>query len=168
MALDMTEVNALVGKESGLVLARHKANISDIRHWSEVIRQDNRTYREFENKTETAPPAMLMVWAMPPLWCSEPKVATEPHELAIKALKDAGYDTGLGIGLEQKFFQPLKVGDRLSYKIKLSAVSEGEIETAVGPGYQLDLCYTFQNQDGAVVSEQIYSLAQVAKIKARH
>ena len=168
MALDITEVNALVGKESSLILARHKANISDIRHWSEVIQQDNRSYLEFEKNTETAPSAMLMVWAMPPLWSAEAKGATEPHERAIKVLKDAGYDTSLAIALEQKFFQPVKVGDRLSYKVKLSEVSQKEVDTAIGPGYQLDLRYTFQNQDGKVVSEQIYRLAQVAKVKVTH
>lgn len=168
MALDITEVNALVGKESSLISARHKANISDIRHWSEVIQQDNRSYTEFEKNTETAPSAMLMVWAMPPLWNSEQKGATEPHERAIKVLQDAGYDTGLAIALEQKFLKPVNIGDRLSYKVKLSDVSQKEIDTAIGPGYQLDIRYTFQNQNGDVVSEQIYSVAQVAKIKVKH
>jgi hypothetical protein len=164
MALDIAEVNALVGKESALMPARHAANIPDIRHWSEVIRQDNRSYREFEKNTVHAPPALLMVWAMPPLWSAEPKAAAEPHERAIKLLEEAGYATGLAVALEQKFLRPLKVGDRLSYRVKLSGVSQGEVETGVGRGYQLDLHYTFQNQNGDVVSEQLCRRAQVVRV----
>ncbi|AMN46167.1 hypothetical protein ACG33_03415 [Steroidobacter denitrificans] len=164
MALDIAEVNALVGKESALRAARHAANIPDIRHWCEVIQQDNRSYKEFEKNTVHAPAALLMVWTMPPLWSPESAAATEPHERAIKLLEDAGYGTGLAVALEQKFLRPLKVGERLSYRVKLSGVSSGEVETGIGRGYQLDLLYTFQNQDGDVVSEQLCRRAQVARI----
>lgn len=167
MALDIAEVNALVGKESALMAARHAANIPDIRHWCEVIRQDNRSYKEFEKNTVHAPAALLMVWTMPPLWSPEPEVATGPHERAIKLLEGAGYATGLVVALEQKFLRPLKVGDRLSYRVKLSGVSQDEVETGIGRGYQLDLHYTFQNQDGEVVSEQLCRRAQVVRVTAQ-
>lgn len=167
MALDIAAVNALVGQESALVAARHRANIPDIRHWCEVIQQDNRSYREFEKNTVQAPAALLMVWAMPPLWSAEPKAPTEPHERAIRLLEDAGYATGIAVALEQKFLRPLKVGDRLSYRVKLSGVSQGEVDTGIGRGYQLDLHYTFQNQKGEVVSEQLCRRAQVARVTAQ-
>lgn len=167
MALDIAAVKALVGKESALLAARHRANIPDIRHWCEVIRQDNRSYREFEKSTVSAPAALLMVWTMPPLWSPEPKAPTEPHERAIRLLEEAGYTTGLAVALEQKFMRPLKVGERLSYKVKVSAVSPGEVETGIGLGYQLDLHYTFQNQDGELVSEQVCRRAQVTKVTAQ-
>ena len=63
--------------------------------------------------------------------------------------------------------RPLKVGERLSYKVKVSAVSLGEVETGIGRGYQLDLHYTFQNQDGELVSEQVCRRAQVTKVTAQ-
>lgn len=165
MTLDLSEVNALVGKESRLIAARHKANVPDIRHWCEVIGLDNSSYKKFEKDTVNVPAAMLMVWTMPPLWSPQPKGAIEPHERAIKMLEDAGYGVGLTVALEQKFMRPLKVGDRLSYKVKLSGVSGSEVETAIGPGYQLDLLYTFQNQDGEVISEQTCRRAQVTRMK---
>lgn len=167
MALDIAEVNALVGQESALTAARHAANIPDIRHWCEVIQEDNRSYREFEKNTVTAPSAMLMVWTMPPLWSAEPAAANEPHQRAIKLLEAAGYATGLAVALEQKFLRPLKVGDRLSYRVKLSAVSQSEVETGIGRGYQLDLHYTFQNQNGEIISEQLCRRAQVARVTAQ-
>lgn len=167
MALDIAAVKALVGKESALIAARHRANIADIRHWCEVIQQDNRSYKDFEKSTVNAPAALLMVWTMPPLWSPEPKAPTEPHERAIRLLEDAGYATGLAVALEQKFMRLVKIGDRLSYKVKLSGVSRGEVETGIGRGYQLDLHYNFQNQNGEIVSEQLCRRAQVARVSAQ-
>lgn len=170
MAADISGVKALVGKESALMAARHKANVPDVRHWCEVIQQDNRSYREFEQSTVNAPAALLMVWTMPPLWSPEAKTPTEPHECAISLLEDAGYATGLTVALEQKFLRPLRIGERLAYKVKLIGISPGEVETGIGRGYLLDLHYTFQNQDGDVVSEQLCRRAQVAKVtvQAKH
>ncbi len=168
MGLDAAQLRALVGKESRLIPARHEVNVPDIRHWAEVIRQDNRSYKEFEAEAKAAPPAMAMVWTMPPLWTSEPQPPTEPHERAIAMLQNAGYDVGIGIALEQKFFKPVKVGDRLSYSVTLAGVSPDVTDTQAGPGYQIDLRYTLRNQSGDVVGEQTYHLAQVSQIKTRH
>lgn len=167
MTLDISAVNTLVGKESARIPTRHPANIPDIRHWAEVIQEDNRSYRLFERDTAKVPPALLMVWTMPPLWSAEPKPATEPHERAIRALEEAGYGVGLTIALEQKFLRPLKVGERLSYQVRLSGVSQGEVQTAVGSGYELELLYTFRNQNGEVVSEQTCRRAQVARVELK-
>lgn len=167
MALDFAAVKALVGRESALMAARHVANIPDIRHWCEVIQQDNRSYREFERHTVNAPAALLMVWTMPPLWSPEPKAPTEPHEQAIRLLEEAGYATGIAVALEQKFMRPLKVGERLNYRVRLAGVSPGEVETGIGRGYQLDLHYTFQKQGGELVSEQLCRRAQVAMVAAQ-
>lgn len=167
MALDMSEVDALVGKESGPIAAKWPANIPDIRHWAEVIQEDNRSYRLFERDTAQAPSALLMVWTMPPLWSPEPKRATEPHELAIRRLEEAGYDLGLTVALNQKFLRPLKVGERLSYQVKFAGVSRGEVQTAVGLGYELELVYTFCNQDGDLVSQQTSRRAQVTRIELK-
>lgn len=167
MALDITDLKALVGRESALVAARHPVNIPDIRHWSEVIREDDRSYREFEKLTKHAPPAMLMVWTMPPLWSPETPAQSEPHERAIRLLEGAGYATGLVVALEQKFLRPLKVGERLSYRVKLLGVSQGEVDTGVGRGYQLDLHYTFLNEAGEIVSEQLCRRVQVSRVAAQ-
>lgn len=167
MTLDISEVNALVGKESGPIPAKWPANIPDIRHWAEVIREDNRSYRLFERDTAKVPPALLMVWTMPPLWSPEPKPTTEPHELAIRKLEEAGYGVGLTVALEQKFLRPLKVGERLSYQVRLAGISRGEVQTAVGPGYELELVYTFRNQNGEVVSEQTCRRAQVVRVELK-
>lgn len=164
MALDITEVNALVGRQSALIPARHAANIPDIRHWCEVIREDNRSYAAFERDVVHAPAALLMVWTMPPLWAPESRADVEPHERAIRLLEEAGYATGVAVALEQKFQRPLKVGEQLSYRVTLAGVSQAEVDTALGRGYQLDLHYTFQGENGEVVSEQICRRAQVARV----
>ena len=164
MALDITEVNSLVGRQSALIPVRHAANIPDIRHWSEVIREDNRSYTVFERDVVRAPAALLMVWAMPPLWTPGLRAAIEPHERAIRLLEEAGYDVGMTVALEQKFQRPVKVGERLSYCVKLAGVSQAEVETALGRGYQLDLRYAFQAPDGELVSEQMCRRVQVARV----
>ena len=164
MALDITEVNSLVGRQSALIAARHAANIPDIRHWCEVIREDNRSYAAFERDAVNAPAALLMVWAMPPLWAPEPRSAVEPHERAIRLFEEAGYDVGLTVALEQKFRRPVRVGERLSYSVQLAGVSQAEVETALGRGYQLDLLFSFQGQDGEPVSEQRCQRVQVPRV----
>ena len=164
MALDITAVNALVGRQSAMIPARQAANIPDIRHWCEVIREDNRSYSVFEREFVHAPAALLMVWTMPPLWTPEPRTDVEPHERAIQILEVAGYATGVTVALEQKFQRPLRVGERLSYRVTLASVSQTEIETAIGRGYQLDLQYAFHGHDGELVSEQLCRRVQVGRL----
>ena len=164
MARDITAVNALVGRQSAPIPARQAANIPDIRHWCEVIREDNRSYTVFERDIVHAPAALLMVWTMPPLWAPEPRADSEPHERAIRLLEEAGYAMGVSVALEQKFQRPLKVGERLSYRVTPAGVSQAEVETAIGRGYQLELQYAFQGQNGELVSEQLCRRVQVARV----
>ena len=79
-------------------------------------------------------------------------------------LEEAGYATGLTMALEQKFLRPLKVGERLRYRVRFAGVSQSEVETVLGRGYELDLLYTFLAQDGEPVSEQRCRRAQVARV----
>ena len=130
MAFDHSRVKKLVGKQSGAIAALDKVSTSDIRHWCEMIDQDNTPYHKIDWKKKSAPPAMMMVWTMPPLWSPEPKEPTEPHELVMKALDDAGYDGAIGLSIDQEFLKPVYVGDRLSYRVKVTGVSGGSVPVA--------------------------------------
>ena len=158
MAFDHSRAKKLVGKVSGAIPALDKVSTSDIRHWCEMIDQDNTPYHKIDWKKKSAPPAMMMVWTMPPLWSPEPKELTEPHELVLKALDDAGYDGAIGLSIDQEFLKPVHVEDRLSYKGKVAAVSSKEVDTKMGKGYRVDLDYTLSNQKGEVVSRHNYAL----------
>ena len=165
MVFDHSRVKKLVGKESGAIPALDKVSKSDIRHWCEAIDLDNTPFHEIDWKKKSAPPAMMMVWTMPPLWSPEPREPTEPHELVLKALDDAGYDGAIGLAIDQEFLKPVYVGDRLSYRVKVAGVSSKEVDTKMGKGYQVNLDYTLSNQQGEVVSKHNYALLKFKALK---
>ena len=165
MAFEHSMVKKLIGKESAAIPALDKVSTSDIRHWCEAIDLDNTPFHKINWKKKNAPPAMMMVWTMPPLWSPEAREPTEPHELVMKALDDAGYDGAIGLSIDQEFFKPVYVGDRLSYKVKVAGVSSKEVTTKMGKGYQVDLGYTLSNQKGEVVSTHDYTLLKFKALK---
>jgi hypothetical protein len=158
MSFNYSEVEALIGKESDATPALDKVSKSDIRHYCEIIEEDDTPYKKINWGNKNAPPAMIMAWTMPPYWSPDPKEPIEPHELAMKSLDEAGYDNAIGLSMDQEFHNPVKVGDRLSYKVKLAGVSSEEVNTKMGSGYQVDLVYTISNQDGDMVSSHNYTL----------
>jgi len=165
MSFDYAKVKALVGKESSAIPALDKVSKSDIRHWCELIDENNTPFHEINWEEKAAPPAMMMVWTMPPLWSPEPKEPTEPHELMLKALDDGGYDGTIGLTLDQEFFQSAYVGDRLSYQVTVANLSPAEVETSMGKGYQVDLVYTLSNQQGEKISRHTCSLLKFKELK---
>lgn len=141
-----------VGMESNLIQAPDEVSTSDIRHWRELMEGEKKSW-----DTRTAPPPMMMVWAMEPLWPKKVKT-TEPHEQVLKMLDDAGYDGTMGTTLDQEYFKPVRQGDRLSYKVKVVNVSSGEESTKLGKGYLVTLQYTFSNQKKEAVGTQTYTI----------
>ncbi len=157
MGFNASEAAKLVGAESGSMRALDKVSKSDIRHWCEVLGDADPDYnQQIAAGVKTAPPAMIMVWAQPPLW--PPKAPTEAHEKLLAMLDEAGYDGTAGIALEQEFKAPVRIGDRLSYTVKVAGLSKGEEQTKMGKGYLVDLHYTFVNGSGKVVSTQKYKV----------
>jgi hypothetical protein len=150
--MSLEQARELVGKESGVIPALDAVSTSDIRHWRELMEGKKESWN-----TDVAPPAMTLAWAMDPLWPRKTE-ATEPHEQVLKLLDDAGYAVTVGIGLDQDYLKPVRLGDRLSYKVKVADVSSGEEETKLGRGYKVRLVYTFSNQEGDVVGEQSYTI----------
>ncbi len=164
MAVDSSKIKAFVGKESAPIRVLDPISKSDIRHWCELIGDPDPSYEEKIKKGEkTAPPLMTMAWAMPALW--PPKEPTEPHERLDQLLNEGGYPLTVGIELEQEFARPIRIGDRLTYKVKVGNVSEGE--TKLGRGYLVDLIYTFQNQAGEDLATIKYTLLKFARILPR-
>jgi len=150
--MNLDRIKDLVGKESNAMPAPDVVSTSDIRHWRELMEGKKESWN-----TGIAPPAMTLVWAMSPLW-PEKVEATEPHEQVLKLLDEAGYGIAVGTGLDQECLKPIRIGDRLGYRVKVVSVSSGEEETRLGKGYKVDLLYTFHNQKGEVVSVQSYTI----------
>ncbi len=158
MNLDRSRVEKLIGQESGVIRALDVVSKSDVRHWCESIGDPDPNYHEkIKQGQKTVPPPMLLVWSLDPLW--PPKEgASEPHEKLAAMFDEAGYDGSLGIGLDQEFLRPVKIGERLHFKVKLMDVSSDQERTKMGTGYRVDLLYTFFNPDDQVVSTQPYTV----------
>ncbi len=150
--MSLSQVEEFVGKESSVIQAPDEVSTSDIRHWREFMEGKKESWN-----TNIAPPPMMLVWAMDPLWPKKVD-ATEPHEQVLRLLDDAGYTIAVGIALDQEYFEPVRLGDQLSYKVKVVSVSSAEEETKMGKGYKVNLLYTFSNQKGEVVSKQSYTI----------
>jgi acyl dehydratase len=100
---------------------------------------------------------------MDPLWPKRLE-ATEPHQQVLKLLEDSGYGLALGISLDQEYLKPVRLGDTLSYKVKVASVSSAEEKTEMGKGYKVVLHYAFSNQKGEVVSKQTYTILALQKM----
>jgi uncharacterized protein len=164
MGLDLRKVRKFVGKESDDMPAPDAVSKSDIRHWLEMMDEDRTPCHEIDWKERAAPPAMHRVWTLPPLWEPEPRKPDEPHERALRALDEAGYDGTVGLAMDQEFLRPVHVGERLSCRAKLEGVSGKEVETNLGSGYQVDLTYTLSNQNGEAVSRHRCRLLKFRKL----
>lgn len=156
MGKDNLNLDKYTGKGSNQIYAMDKVTKADIRHWCEVINEDNTPFYEIDWDEKSAPPAMLMAWAMPPLWSPETKACEEPHEAVIREINDAGYNIPIGLAMEQEFFKPVKVDDHLSYMVKIESISPSEVDTGIGAGYLMDSTYTFFNQSGETVGNIFY------------
>ena len=156
MGFKHSKVAKLVGQESGAIRAPDAVSKSDVRHWCELIGDPDPDYHERIKRGEkTVPPPMLLAWTMDPLWPPKEEVG-EPHEKLAKIFDESGYSGATGVGLDQEFVRPVKIGDRLSFKVKILEVSSDEEQTKLGKGYLLRLLYTFFNQDGEAVGRQTY------------
>jgi len=154
MSVDRSALAEWIGKESAPIRAPDKVSKSDIRHWCEVVGDPDPGYADkIKAGEKTVPPAMLPVWAKDVLWPKKTQ-AVEPHEKVFALLDEAGYEGALEIGLRQEFLRSVPIGERLSFRVKVAAVSEQEERTMLGRGHVVDLDYTFLNSAGEVVGTE--------------
>jgi len=156
--MNPSQVKGLVGKESSIMKALDEVSTSDIRHWRELMEGKKDSWN-----TDVAPGSMIMAWSMDPLWPKRVE-ATEPHQQVLKLLEDSGYSLALGIDLDQEYLKPVRLGDRLSCRIKVVSVSSAEEATKLGKGYKVILQYTFSNQKGEVVGKQTCTILTLQKM----
>jgi len=156
------DLQAMVGEEAGPYEAYDEVNKAMIRHWCEAMEDGNPLYTDepYARTTEyggiIAPPQMVQAYCVPRLW---PKEERPPHPLgkAVEMATAAGYFGVVATSTGHEYFAPMHLGDRLSYKIKLTTVSP-EKTTRMGIGFFITAEYTYTNQKGELVCRQPFTV----------
>ena len=161
MGLDLSKVEELVGEESSKIAMRHKVNVSDVRHWAELIREDRRDYKTFAEEQKIVPPAMLTVWSNTPLFSWTPEgehIKNQLEELSAN-LADQGFGLALTVSMNQKFHKQAYIGEQLHYRVSVLSVTEGE--TVYGDGVTVESVFTLENDQQETVCSIEYKTAHV-------
>ena len=162
MSLTAEMLKEHVGVDSERIIGPDNVCRQMIRHWCEVMEDNNPLYQdeEFAAKTKygsiIAPPTQVQVYTMTPLWPKVERAAT-PQELIVKLLADHGYTSIVATGQEQEYFTPMKPGDQISYTISVKEVSPQK-KTARGPGFFVTFLYAYVNQRDEKVCDQTFTI----------
>jgi len=141
-----------IGNESARMEAVDSVGPQMIRHWVEVMHDQNPAFTDPDWAASSrhgaivAPGPMMQVWTMAPLWPPRdvPDLPIKPID---DALGDEGYTEVVATGQSQKIEKLARVGDTVSYVVRLVEVSEQEHKTRLGPAYFVTFEYRFANQD---------------------
>lgn len=120
----------LRAKEPLLLESWEPVNATMVRHWCEVLGLD---FVRYEN-SGYAPATMLHVWTMPGYRGAFPGGSTvDMLRQASNRLAACGFTGVMAVAVSQRFFRRLRMGERLSRKVFISAVSSQKT-TAAGEG----------------------------------
>jgi uncharacterized OB-fold protein len=155
------KIHAFVGREvSAPTRGLDDVNAAMIRHYAEVLGDENPVYSDAAFATESskgsiiAPPTMLQVWSMEgyPM-CQTPKVDTQ-RELH-QAFDDQGFTGVLGTNTTSEYLRDLVPGDQVTSHCVINSISEQKA-TARGIGYFIETLYTFTDQNGDTVGTVVF------------
>lgn len=155
------KINAYVGREvAPPTPGRDDVNAAMIRHFCEVIGDENPVYTDAEYAANSskggiiAPPAMMQVWDMEgyPM-CQEPEVDVQ-RELHM-VFDDYGFTGVLGTNTTSEYYRDVRPGDTITTHCVIDNISEQKA-TARGIGYFIETLYTFTNQDGEDVGKLVF------------
>jgi len=138
-------------------VARDAIDPATIRRWCDAMRETNPRFAR-----GVAPPAMLAVWTMPHF---DPQYAREPMEL-LQEFDGAGFDGVAATDLEQDFERELRVGDRLTESVQLTAVSDLK-QTALGEGVFFTIEHAFSAASGDKVASMRLRLLKFRRAAPR-
>ncbi|MCX6000101.1 MAG: MaoC family dehydratase N-terminal domain-containing protein [Chloroflexi bacterium] len=157
-------LKAMEGEESEPRKGNDRVNQAMTRHWCEAMQDANPLYRD-EGLARSlgyggaiAPAAMIQAYCTPVLW-PESEAPPDPIFKAVQKCVAAGYSGSLGISIAYEFFQPLYPGDQIVYRIAFLSVSTQKT-TRVGAGYFLTSRFSYRNQAGVPVCDQVLTVLQ--------
>lgn len=142
-----------VGAESERFEAVDAVGPQMIRKWVEVMHDRNPAYTDAQwaegsrYGSIVAPAAMMQVWSMAPLW-PERDLPPLPIAPIDEALGEHGFTEVVATGQSIEVGALAKVGDLVSYKVRVASVTEAPKKTRLGEAYFVTFEYLFANQDG--------------------
>lgn len=149
----------MAGREGPSFEGPDPVNAAMIRHWCAAIGDRNPSYTQPALAARTqwngviAPPAMLQAWVMPGLGVAP--ADNDPIAQFHKLSAQLGYNSIVATNCEQEYLRPLRLGDRVSVRKRIEAVSD-EKRTALGPGLFLTSRFTFTDGDGHEVARMLH------------
>lgn len=151
-----------IGNESARMEAVDSVGPQMIRHWVEVMHDENPAYSDPDWASRSrfgaavAPGAMMQVWSMAPLWPTR-DVADLPIKPIDEVLGEQGYTEVVATGQSQKIEKLARVGDTVSFVVRLADVSESDHKTRLGRAYFVTFEYRFTNQDDELLGTQSFT-----------
>ncbi|HZP30688.1 MAG TPA: OB-fold domain-containing protein [Acidimicrobiia bacterium] len=136
--VDLDELRALVGRSSPFNSARDPVNEPMIRHWCDVLGEENPVYTDAGAAAASAfggivaPPAMLDVWDKPGL--PQRRDPDNPQSAALTVLDHHGFTSTVAVNSELEFARFLRPGELVHSTLTLEDVSD-EKHTGLGVGH---------------------------------
>ena len=149
-----------MGKESQPRPAAYPVNEVMAQFFCEMVEDSNPVYfdegyaRSTWLKGTFAPPPMLLIWRMAPVWPPRDEGANPISKLG---LEEAGCTATIAVNAVQEYEQPLRYGDTLTVTNKIASVGE-EKTTRLGTGHFVTTLDTYRNQHGQVVGTHSFTL----------
>ena len=139
--------------------AYDNVNEAMIRHWCEIMGDQNPAYNDDEWAASSArghkisPPAMMYAWSQEGY-----KVASEGRPMdgqveMVQYFDKHGFKGSLGTNVDQEYFAEAKIGDEIYEDSIIEEISEQKA-TARGIGYFFQTYAKFTNQDGELLGTQ--------------
>lgn len=157
----------MVGSHGPLREAEMAVSEAFIQYYCSTVEDANPSYwlEEFARRTWggiVAPPAMLQSWIIPLAW--RPDGARKIDVLAFRVPLPGAYP--VNVSTDTEFFEPVRVGDLISFGEELLAVSE-ERTTGVGIGHFVTTAMKFYNQHGRLLARATNVLFRYDPVPAR-
>jgi acyl dehydratase len=154
------EQKAIIGVESEPRAAAYPVNKIMAQFFCEMVEDANPIYfderyaRSTWLKGKIAPPSMLLIWRMAPVWPPRDEGA---NLIAQLGLEQMGCTATIAVNAVQEYHQPLRYGDTLTVTNSVASVGD-EKTTRLGTGHFVTTLDTYRNQHGQVVGTHSFTL----------
>ncbi|MEE2677430.1 MAG: bifunctional MaoC family dehydratase N-terminal/OB-fold nucleic acid binding domain-containing protein [Myxococcota bacterium] len=148
------KIQEYVGKQEGPPFTcPDTVNEPMIRHWCEVMGDENPIYTDPAQAKESihgglvAPPSMLQVWDMRGYPMHDPSLIQNAQRELHAIFDEEGFTGVVATNTEQEFLRYLEPGDTVTSETTIESISEQKA-TALGVGYFIVTRTTFKDQRG--------------------